>query len=206
MRPHWTLAALLGTGRSARVNAGASAAAADQVLAWNGRGFSVFYLRDGDVPQWRNAATGPLNQDGAIVPPGVGAYLRRRAGNLNFSVAGEVRTNRFVRPPFAASQLVANGFPVETSPADWRLTTGAGLSAGTTPQNSDRLLTWAGSSVNTYFLNAGVTPQWRSPAASLLDFSNARLFPAQGANFLLLRSAANGNPLPPLVQAVPFSL
>lgn len=206
VRPHWTLAALLGTGRNAKVNAGASAGAADQVLAWNGRGFSVYYLREGDVPQWRNAATGPLNQDGAIVPPGVGVFLRRRAGSLNFSVAGEVRTNRFVRPAFAASQLVANGFPVETSPADWRLTTSAGLSAGTTPLNSDRLLTWTGSSVNTYFLSAGATPQWRSPTASLLDFSNARLFPAQGANFLLLRSAANGSSPPPLVQAVPFSL
>ena len=85
VRPHWTLASLFGSGATAKLNAALSASAADQVLAWDGLGFSVYYLRSGATPQWRNVATGTANQDGAILPPGTGLYLRRRASVLAFS-------------------------------------------------------------------------------------------------------------------------
>ena len=206
VRPHWTLAALLGTGGTAKMNAAVTVGAADQVLAWNGSGFSVYYLRAGEVPQWRNIATGPLNQDGAILAPGVGLYLRRRAGGLNFSVLGEVRVNAFVRPVFGASQLVAGGFPVDSSPADWQLATGPGLTAGTSPANSDQLLSWAANAFSLYYLRTGAVPEWRNVATGLIDQTNVRFFPAQGATLLLLRAAAAGAVPTPLVQAVPFSL
>lgn len=207
VRPHWTLASLLGTGTTAKANASSSAALADQVLAWNGTGFSVYYLRSGDVPQWRNIATGPANQDGAIVPPGVGVYLRRRTGSLTFSVVGEVRTNSFVRAAFEASQLVAGGFPVESSPADWKFTSGTGLTAGTSPVNSDQLLTWSGSVFSQYYLRNSFPLQWRNAATGVLDQTNAKFFPALGATLLILRAPAAGTAPPPqLAQPVPFSL
>src|SRR6185295_1171916 len=114
-----------------------------------------YYLRAGTTPQWRNVATGPENQDGAIVPPGTGLYLRRKAGALRFSLVGEVRTNVFVRPPYTASQLVVGGFPVDSSPADWKLVAGAGLTAGANPSNSDQLFNWAGSAFSQYYLSDG---------------------------------------------------
>jgi hypothetical protein len=206
VRPHWTLASLFGSGATAKLNAALSASAADQVLAWDGLGFSVYYLRSGATPQWRNVATGTANQDGAILPPGTGLYLRRRASVLAFSVVGEVRTNVFVRPPYAASQLVAGGFPVASSPADWNLVSGAGLTPGTNAAHADQLLNWAGNAFSQYFLQDGAVPQWRSTATGLFDQSRATLFSATGATLLLCRAAATGTPPAVLVQAVPFSL
>jgi hypothetical protein len=207
VRPHWTLAALFGTGTGAKVNAAASAATADQVLAWNGAGFSVFYLRSGETPQWRNISTGPVNQDGAIIPPGTGVYLRRRAGEFSLRIAGEVRTNAFVRPAFGASQLVANAFPTGSTPTDWKLNAGTGLTAGTSPANSDQLLTWSGNAFSMYYLRSGTTaPEWRNTATGLVDHARASVFQPGGATLLLLRAPATGTAPAQLVQAVPFSL
>jgi uncharacterized protein (TIGR02597 family) len=209
VRPHWTLAALLGTGARAKVNAAVSAASADQVLAWNGVGFSVYYVRSGEVPQWRNTATGAASQDGAILPPGVGLFLRRQAGELKFAVPGEVRTTAFVRPPFAGSQIIAGGFPVDASPADLKLAASAGqapsagLTAGTAPSNADQLLAWDATAFSVYYLRAGQVPQWRNVATGLLDYSTTAILPARGASLLLLRAPVAGAGLP---QMTPFSL
>lgn len=209
VRPHWTLAALLGTGARAKVNAAVSAASADQVLAWNGVGFSVYYVRSGEVPQWRNTATGAASQDGAILPPGVGLFLRRQAGELKFAVPGEVRTTAFVRPPFAGSQIIAGGFPVDASPVDLKLAAAAGqapsagLTAGTAPSNADQLLAWDATAFSVYYLRSGQVPQWRNVATGLLDYSTTAILPARGASLLLLRAPAAGAALP---QMTPFSL
>jgi uncharacterized protein (TIGR02597 family) len=203
VRPHWTLAALLGTGAKLKLNAGASAATADQVLAWNGVGFSVYYVRNGDVPQWRNTATGAASQDGAILPPGAGLFLRRQAGALAFAVPGEVRTNAFVRPPFTGSQIIAGGFPIDSTPADLKLAAGPGLTPGTSPSNSDQLLAWESTAFNVYYLRDGQVPQWRNVSTGLLDYSNTAIFQARGASLLLLRAPALGATS---LQAIPFKL
>lgn len=209
VRPHWTLAALLGTGAKLKLNAAASAASADQVLAWNGVGFSVYYVRNGDVPQWRNTATGAANQDGAILPPGAGLFLRRQAGALAFAVPGEVRTNAFVRPPFTGSQIIAGGFPIDSTPADLKLAAGPGLAPGpgltpgTSPSNSDQLLAWESTAFNVYYLRDGQVPQWRNVSTGLLDYSNTAIFQARGASLLLLRAPALGATS---LQAIPFKL
>ena len=203
VRPHWTLAALLGTGAKLKLNAAASAASADQVLAWNGVGFSVYYVRNGDVPQWRNTATGAANQDGAILPPGAGLFLRRQAGALAFAVPGEVRTNVFVRPPFTGSQIIAGGFPIDSTPADLKLAAGPGLTPGTSPSNSDQLLAWESSAFNVYYLRDGQVPQWRNVSTGLLDYSNTAIFQARGASLLLLRAPALGATS---LQTIPFKL
>lgn len=206
VRPHWSLAGLFGTGSNSKFNAAASLTTADQVFVWDGTGFSVFYFRSGDVAQWRNSATGATNQDGAIVPPGVGIYVKRQAGAVAISVVGEVRTNRFVRAPYAESQLLASGFPVDSSPADWKLLSGVGFTAGTGPTAADQLLTWAGSAFDAYYLRDGAVPQWRNMATGLTDFTNSKIVPSSGAALLLLRSVATGSPPAQLVQATPFSL
>jgi hypothetical protein len=203
VRPHGTLAALRGTGAKLKLNAAASAASADQVLAWNGVGFSVYYVRNGDVPQWRNTATGAANQDGAILPPGAGLFLRRQAGALAFAVPGEVRTNAFVRPPFTGSQIIAGGFPIDSTPADLKLAAGPGLTPGTSPSNSDQLLAWESTAFNVYYLRDGQVPQWRNVATGLQDYSNSAIFQARGASLLLLRAPALGATS---LQTIPFKL
>ena len=209
MRPHWTLAALLGTGPGGKINASVSVTAADQVLAWSGAGFSVFYLRSGEVPQWRNTATGAANQDGAILPPGAGLFLRRQAGALTFAIPGEVRTNVFVRPPLTGSQIIAGGFPIDSSPADLKLaagpglTLGPGLTPGTSPSNSDQLLSWETNAFSVYYLRDGQVPHWRNASTGLLDYSNTAILSSRGASLLLLRSPAAAATSR---QLIPFSL
>ncbi len=206
VRPHWTLATLFGTGLATNINAASSVATADQVLAWDGTGFSVYYLRAGDVPQWRNIATGPANQDNAILPPGVGVYVKRQVGALTVSVVGEVRTNRFVRPAYVGAQLMAAGFPIDASPSDLKLLAANGLLSGTSAAGADQFLTWNGTSFDAFYLRDNTVPEWRNAATGVIDYTNAKLFPSGGATLLLLRSATFGAPPAQLVQAVPFSL
>jgi len=140
----------------------------------------------------------------------VGLFLRRQQGALALAVPGEVRMNTFVRPPLTGSQLVAGGFPVDASLADWKLTSGAGLTAGTSPVNADQVLAWADNAFSVFYLRDGPTPQWRNTATGLVDYTNAPLFSKLGANLLFLRAgspgAAAGVAPVALVQAVPFKL
>ncbi len=204
IRPHWTLAALFGTGLQAKVNAAAAVAAADQVLAWDGDSYAVYYLRSGAVPQWRNVATGPTNQDQAIVPPGTGVFFRRQANALSFSVVGEVRVTPFARVPAKPAQLMATGFPVDASPVDWQMV-GSSLTAGTSPATADQLLVWGDSAFQVFYLRQGSALEWRNVATGLTDYANAKLFRAKGAVLLRLQAGAAGTTPFPLVQPVPFS-
>ena len=97
IRPHWTLKSIFGSGSGTSLNASETVAKADQVYLWNGAGFSVYYLRKGASPEWRSVSGGATNQDGVIVPPGVGLYFRRQDGAASFSVVGEVRATPFVQ-------------------------------------------------------------------------------------------------------------
>jgi hypothetical protein len=206
VRPHWTLATLFGTGASGKFSPATSIASADQVFVWNGTGFSVFYFRGGAVPQWRNIATGPANQDHAIVPPGVGVIVKKQQGAAAIAVVGEVRTNAFVRVPYVGAQVVASAFPVGSSPADWRLVAGSGLTASTSPTFADQLLTWSASGFTTFFLRAGATFEWRNGETSPTNFSTSHLFTPTGAALLLLKAPSVGTAPAQLVQAVPFPL
>ncbi len=201
VRPHWTLAALFGTGTGTDLNASTNVNNADQVLAWSGGSFSIYYFRSGTTPHWRNLATGTTSQDQAIIPPGVGIYFRRVTGDYAKTVVGEVRANRFVRPLDNTSQLIANGFPMDFSPGDLLQSTTTGYVASTSSTTADQLLTFVSGSYSIYYYRSGTTPQWRNLATGTTNHSATKLYAATGA--VLYRP--QGVPAD-LVQAVPFSL
>jgi hypothetical protein len=206
VRPHWTLAALFGTGAHGKFSQATTIASADQVFVWSGTGFSVFYFRGGPVPQWRNISTGAANQDQAIVPPGVGVFVKKQQSAATIAVVGEVRSNAFVRVPYVGAQVVASAFPLGSSPADWKLVAGSGLTSSTSPTFADQLLTWASSGFTSFFLRSGSPLEWRNGDASTTSFSNSNLFTPTGAALLLLKAPAVGTAPAQLVQAVPFPL
>jgi hypothetical protein len=181
IRPHWTLASLFGTGLGTNLNASTSILAADQVLAWNGSSFSIFYFRSGSVPQWRNSSTGVTPQDSAIIPPGVGVFFRRAAGAYSQTVVGDVRTNKFVRLLDGTSQLIANGFPVDVSPSDLLQNVSSGYIATTSAVTADQLLTWNGVSYSIYYYRSGTVPQWRNTSTGTTDHTSTKLYTASGA-------------------------
>lgn len=202
VRPHWTLAGIFGTGTSSPLNSSVNPAEADQVYFSTAKGLSVFYFRGGVSPQWRSMATGPVNQDGAIIPPGVGVFFKRQKNAATFTVVGEVRAGRFVRSPVLSGQLIVSGFPVSASLADLRLLTGAGLTSGATAEVADQVFRWDGAAFEGFFLRAGSAPAWQKAALDNLDYSGAKLLEASSAILVRLKSG----PLAPLVQSVPFSL
>jgi hypothetical protein len=201
VRPHWTLSSLFGTGTGTNLNASTAASTADQVLTWTGSAFSVYFFRSGTTPQWRNVATGTANQDLAIIPPGVGVYFKRQLGSYSLTKTGDVRTNKFVRPLDNTAQLIASGFPVDSSPVDLAMNISNGYSAATTAANADQILTWTGSAFSIYFYRSGTTPQWRNVATGTTD---------QSANDFILASQSillrpKGTPSD-IVQSTPFTL
>jgi len=103
VRPHWTLAGIFGTGTSSPLNSSVNPAEADQVYFSTAKGLSVFYFRGGVSPQWRSLASGPVNQDGAIIPPGVGVFFKRQKNAATFTVVGEVRAGGALIPLFGAT-------------------------------------------------------------------------------------------------------
>lgn len=202
IRPHWTLKSIFGSGSGTSLNASETVAKADQVYLWNGAGFSVYYLRKGASPEWRSVSGGAANQDGVIVPPGVGLYFRRQDGAASFSVVGEVRATPFVRSPLGKGQLVASAFPLPASPADLQLVSDPNLTAGSVATGSDQLLTVDGSNFNVFFLRAGAAAAaWRDAATGSVDSTRTKLLPAGGAALFRLIK-----PLPTAVsQVVPYT-
>jgi hypothetical protein len=208
IRPHWTLAALFGTGAGATgLNSSTTFSSSDQVLAWNGGGWSTYWFRQnsaGSIKEWRNTATGTVNQDGAVIPPGVGIYVKKLGNALTANVMGEVRTNRFIRNLDSSTQLIALGYPVDSSPVQLGLTTTSGFTAATTFTVADQILAWSGTGFSTYWLRrntAGDVVQWRNTATSTIDHSGTAFIAANKAFFI----KPVGTP-DDIVVGVPFNL
>ena len=202
IRPHWTLATVFGTGAAAGLNSATAPAEADQVYFSTAKGLSVYYLRKAAIPQWRSLATGSLNQDNAIIPPGVGVFFKRQKNPATFTVAGEVRSGRFVRSPVSSGQLLVSAFPVAASLADLRLVAGAGLTPGASAAAADQVFRWDGASFESFFLKSGTAPVWQKASLDGLDYTGAKLLDASAAILVRLKTGV----LSPLVQTAPFSL
>lgn len=210
IRPHWTLSSLFGTGTTATtLNSSTTFASADQVLAWTGSSFSTFWFRQnsaGTTKEWRNTSTNTTNQDNAIVPPGVGVFFRRQAGNLTITSVGDVRTNKFVRNLDSSTQLLAMGYPVDRTPIQLGFNTAGSFVANTSFGSADQLLTWTGSAFSTYWYrrnSASTTFEWRNTGTATTDHSNTSFINASQAVFVRPSSGSTPNDL---IQTVPFTL
>ena len=202
VRPHWTLATVFGTGTTAGLNSATAPAEADQVYFSTAKGLSVYYFRKGATPQWRSLVTGSTSQDNAIIPPGVGVFFKRQKNGATFTVAGEVRSGRFVRSPVSSGQLLVSAFPVAASLADLRLVAGAGLTAGVSVAAADQVFRWDGAAFESFFLKSGTAPAWQKASLDGVDYTASKLLEASAAILVRLKSSV----LSPLVQTAPFSL
>jgi uncharacterized protein (TIGR02597 family) len=208
IRPHWTLATLFGTGVGVTgLTSATTFSLADQVLAWDGSGWSTYWFRQnsaGSVKEWRNTSTGTNNQDGAIIPAGAGVYLRKAGLASTISVVGEVRTNRFIRILDNTTQLIALGFPVDISPSQLGLSPASNFTAATTFSSADQVLAWDGTGFSTYWLRrntAGDIIQWRNTATTTTDHSNTAFIASNKAYFIKPIGIPDD-----IVAPVPFTL
>lgn len=208
IRPHWTLATVFGTGVDAtHLNSSSSFTSADQVHFWMGEGFSVFWFRQnssGLSREWRSVFTGIQNQDNAIIPPGVGVFVKRSGPTeLALTIAGEVRTNTFVQPIGQGTRLLATGFPVDMSPLQSGFSAGSGFASSTFVGTADQIWTWTGSGVSTYWYrqnSSGTAKEWRNAWTGLTDHTaSSFLNPFQGFFVKTLTEVA------PVEVAKPYS-
>ncbi|HSI20186.1 MAG TPA: hypothetical protein VLA04_00545, partial [Verrucomicrobiae bacterium] len=208
IRPHWTLAALFGTGNGATgLTSSTTFSSADQVLSWDGAGWSTYWFRQnsaGTVKEWRNTATSTTNQDNTLIPPGVGVYFKKLTSTLAVSVVGEVRTNRFIRNLDHSTQLIAMGYPVDRSPSQMAMLPASNYTAATSFDAADQLLAWDGAGFSTYWLrrnSAGDIIQWRNTGTGTTDHSSTGFILSNQAFFIRPVGTPND-----VVQTTPFTL
>lgn len=192
IRPHWTIAKLFGTGLDVTdLTSATTFAYADRILAWGGVGWSTYWFRQnsaGTTKEWRNTATGTANQDDAIIPPGVGLYLRKAGLPKTMVVTGDVRTNRFIRTLDHSTQLIALGHPIDLTPTQMGLLPIANFTPATAFAYADRVLAWGGVGYSTYWLrrnSAGDVIQWRNTSTGTVDHSNSAFILADQAFFIM---------------------
>ncbi len=176
--PANTLGGLFGTA-TVPFQTGANAAAADNVLLFNGTSWSVFY-HNGTVWQSPIAAG---DQSGVVVPPDGAMFVVRRAtAPLSVYVAGTVPDSPEVLVlPAALSRFVGNRFPADTTLSGLGIHSNPNWKKGASAAQSDNLLVWNGVTWESFFHNG---TQWRR-AGSFLNF-NSHPIPV-GAGFFAVR-------------------
>lgn len=192
IRPHWTLADLFGTGASATsLQSSPTFTSADQVHFWTGTGMSTYFFRQnsaGTIREWRNTRTGTVNQDGAIIPPGVGVFFKRAGSSpLAITVLGNVRGNKFVQPLALGTHLFAQGFPKMSSPTDLSLMPVSGLVCSTSFAAADQIWLWTGTGISTYWLktnSAGTIKEWRNTTTGTTVYDTTQFLDPQKAFFV----------------------
>jgi hypothetical protein len=189
VRPHVTLGQLIDQWGAENHRAG------DQLITFIGGAFTTYTYNVANS-QWR---VGPSNRNGDVIAPGVGFYFTRTSSDETAGVfIGEVRNNHFVQPLSSGIQIIAQGFPVDSSFAFAEIVGDTAvpqrnLLAGTveqpstmTPSAGDRVISFLNGTFTTYVYNAP-NNQWRIGPGNQ---TNTKAFTATGALFIDLDVAS----------------
>lgn len=190
LRKHVTIGQVFGTKGNTPMRGGAIAASADQILFYRGGAFETYFLlrnSSGSTEQWVMVNGGSTNRDNTPIYPGTGVIVNRTGATpVEITFTGDVRTNAVSRPLMAGYNLVANGFPVDETPATRLMTYANGFSGGAIAGAADRVLTLQSSGLfETYFLlrnSSGSVERWMMVGGG--DSTNAALFTWDGAAFI----------------------
>jgi hypothetical protein len=185
--PANTLGSVFGT-TSVPFQTGAGPATADNILLFNGTGWSVFY-HNGTT--WQSPGTAG-DQAGAVIPPdGAFFVVRRSTAPLSVYVAGTVpSTQEVLYFPVAASRFVGNRFPADTTLAGLGLHLNLNWRKGPSAAQADSLLVWTGATWQSFFHNG---TQWRR-AGSFQNFDTLPV-PAGSGVFVARKPGGTGDAL-----------
>lgn len=133
VRPHWTVASLF---PADSLQPGTEESAADRLLFFDAATGSF-------TSQWLSAEGWKGSADGArIIAPGEGLFVQVRNDSATLTFTGAVRDTPFTLPLAAGVQFIGSGFPVAHSLQSLGLTTDAGFTASSTPDQATRLRLW----------------------------------------------------------------
>ncbi|MCB1207917.1 MAG: hypothetical protein KDK97_01260, partial [Verrucomicrobiales bacterium] len=199
VRPHWTSATVLPVDLFQSSN---SPARSDRMMFFDtaNNKYSTFWLYAADGgAQWAREGDASLtSHNQRVFAPGEGVLVQVRGASVTAVHVGQVRSNRFILPLSAGTQLIGGGYPIAQSPENRSMNTAGGFTAGQEPASADRLRLWVGDATvgatgyDSYFLNlTGSTAQWvREGDVNPADQSQAKLFSPNRAAFVVRHDAA----------------
>ncbi|NDG71636.1 MAG: hypothetical protein EBY32_10110 [Proteobacteria bacterium] len=161
LRKHVTIEQLQSTA-SAQLYGNNSNALADQIQVYNNSDntYTAYFLR-GDGTTWRKVGT-TISANKTPISPGTGVFIDKKSSSVTFTMTGSVRNNDFALPWKAGLQLVAPGFPIDTTPAGVGGTAANGWVGNNSNALADQIQVYnsATTAYDAYFLRGdGVT--WR---------------------------------------------
>ncbi len=177
VRKHWTITAVFGASNTAGLTGGEDTSTADQLLIWNGTGYTVYYYQE--LPPalggtgWRSAANAFADAGGTSVYPDDGLVVKRiSASNVNLVVMGAVKTGSTSFPIQSGINIVSNVYAAPMT-LDSCGIVASGLTAGEDTSTADQVLLWNGSGYDVYYfqdLPPALGGQgWRSASNAFTD-------------------------------------
>ncbi|MEZ5414238.1 MAG: hypothetical protein R3F03_07980 [Opitutaceae bacterium] len=193
VRPHVTLGQLFGTKTNELMHGSTILGSADQVVFFNPTNSSYatyYYARNssGSIAQWTLVGGGSTNRDNTPIPPGVGMIVHRKHTEpVTLTWAGEIRRNAFSQPLAAGLNLVAEAFPVASSPLNRGLTYANGVTGATILSQADQVLVYNGAGYDTYYLarnSTGSIEQWVLVGGGSTNHNSSKVFSPTEARFI----------------------
>ncbi len=185
-----------------RFKGGTVASNADQVLFCTPGGYRACWLHtNGSERRWVRSGDQTLaSVNSTTIPPGAGLMLQLVGAQATpLLMTGGVRTTPFVQPLTAGYHLIANPWPLDITPEQAGMTTGAFV-AGTAMSATDQMQIWSGDvhpSANGYMgfwffqMPGGLAPTWVSRAdTTMLPQNNTRLLKVGRATFIKAQPGA----------------
>ncbi len=186
-----------------RFHGSTTAASADQVLYHTGTAYRTYWLYDnGSERRWvLNGDATLASAADTLIPPGTGLMLQLAGASPSpLLFTGSVRTTPFARVLTSGYNLVANPWPVDSTPNATGLTSGAFV-ATTSFATADQLQLWKGDANATasgytgfwlFQMPGQIIPLWVPTGdATLRSQNNANLLRAGRATFIKAQLKAN---------------
>ena len=192
IRAHRAVAALFPV---SRFTGGAQPSTADRLQFYNGASFDTLWLlrRADGSRQWVRQGDAALADAGRrVVDVAEGLLIQIRNQAVSVISSGMVRANAVALPLKTGTQLVANPWPADMSPAGMGMTSARGWIGASSVPGADRIQLWRGDSSASatgydtlFLLVSGALNQWTAQGdAALADLSNAPLLPVLRAAFI----------------------
>lgn len=177
IRKHWTIAAAFGATNSAGLQGGDDSTTADQLLVWNGSGYSVFYYQVA-IPAlggtgWRSASDTFADAGTQVIYPDDGVIVKRIASAaVNVVLMGAVKTGQSSFPITPGINIIANVYAAPMTLASCGLQA-SGITGGDDATTADQVQIWNGSGFNVYYYQVAIPALggtgWRSASDTFTD-------------------------------------
>ena len=200
VRAYNTLADVFGAANESGIGSGANAAAADEILVYNGAGFDIYYYQEGASfggIGWRTSTNGFTDQSSALLPSGLGLVVKRKqSADVDVVISGSVLTTNSIVPVEAGVNWMSGANPIDYTLADYFGADGGDLQSGANAAAADEILVpKAGGGFDIYYYQEGASfggIGYRSSVNAFTDAS-ATVLATVGNGFVLKRKGTAYN-------------